>query len=237
MLVLSPLEQQFFFATRSAKHGLVTMELFKALKLCSDGTLKVIVSRLLKKKALTKLKNGVYVWTVERGIDDVFYAATFVFNGYLAFSTALYLHKLNDQFPFTMFVATHEQSASRSIGEVEVKAVAIHKKAFGIQNLGDYVVSTIPKTIYDCFHLSEYAGGYSAILRAVYEAKMTKEQWLDFLNYVQKFEKPFYVSKISALLYLLGETDRPVPKWVLATLGKPSKVVLNKRELLHWWYV
>ena len=236
MLTLSPLGQSLFFFTRSAKHGIVPIDIFKSLQLCGESTLKVILSRLLKKGALIKLKNGLYSWNVEGGgVEDFFYASQATYDGYLGFSTALYLHGLTDQYPFTLFVVTPNKSASKRIGDVELKAVAMHKRAIGTHQLGDYLVSTVPKTLYDCFHLPEYSGGLSVILRAVYEAKLNESQWREFLTYVDKFESQASKKKIGAYLNLLKETDRPVPAWVVSQLGK-ANLKLDKNELLSWWF-
>ncbi len=237
MLTISPLGQQLFFATKGTKHGVVTLEFFKNLELCREGTLKVVISRLLKKGALLKLKNGVYAWNMEgNGVEDMFFAAQNVFNGYLAFSTALYLRGLSEQFPFTIYIATRGKSASRIFGQTELKAVAIHSRATGVERLGDYEVSSVAKTIYDCFHLPEYAGGLSAVLEAIHRANMNKIQWAEFLTYVDRFESNNSKKKIGAYLNLLQETDKPVPSWVVSHLGK-AELKLDKKELLYWWFV
>ncbi len=236
MLTLSTLEQKLFFATRSAKHGIVSIETFKDLGFCVQDTLRVIISRLLKKGALAKLKRGLYAWNLEGNVfDDVFYVGQSIYSGYLAFSTALYLHGLTDQFPFTVFVATRGNSSSKRVGNVEFKAVAVRSRATGAEVKNSYFISTVAKTVYDCFHLPEYGGSYALILHAVYNAKMDEKQWREFLHYVEKFEGPSSKKKIGAYLHLLGETDRPVPKWVVSKLGK-ANLKLDKKELLSWWF-
>ena len=236
MLILSPVEQGLYFSTQGAKHGVVVMETFRELGLCTVGTLKVVISRLLKKGALLKIKNGVYVWNLAgSGFGDVFFIGQNAFDGYIAFSSALYLHKLFDEFPFTIFIATRSKSASKFFGQTEVQAVALNGRAVGVQRLGEYWVSTLPKTLYDCFHLPDYGGGIGKILWAVYKAQLTKQQWMEFISYVEKFELNSSKRKIGAFLALLDKTDHPVPRWVLKKLGT-SNAKLDQRKLLSWWY-
>ncbi len=255
---LSALEQQIYFLSQGAKNNIITYDTIRSWRLADENVINVILSRMCKKGWLTRLKKGVYLLSgYGKGIVDIFYTAQFVYSGYLAFSTALYLHKLIDEMPFTIYIATKGISASKHFGEYNIKAVSLGKRATGMQLIGDYWISTIPKTLYDCFHFPEYGGGYSRILKSVHSSKMNEKQWDEFINYVKKFDSDASCQKIGYLLDLLKKTNVDIPSFVLSYLQKRvrSVVSIGKRKakgkfnkkwkiidhigeqtLLSWWY-
>jgi predicted transcriptional regulator of viral defense system len=254
---LSALEQQIYFLSQGAKNNIITYDTIRSWGLADENVLNVVLSRMCKKGWFTRIKRGVYLLSgYGKGIVDIFYTAQFVYPGYLAFSTALYLHKLIDEMPFTIYIATKEISGSKNLGEYTIKAVSLGKRAIGIQRIGDYWISTIPKTLYDCLHFPEYGGGYSRILKSIHSAKMNEKQWEEFIDYVKKFDSDASCQKIGYLLDLLKKTRMNIPSSVFSylqkrvksvvLLGKGTKGKFNKKwkivdrigeqTLLSWWY-
>ncbi len=261
---LSPLEQRVYNACEGARGNLASIKVIESFKLSDDNTIRVVVSRLCKKKWFKRVKNGLYFVQTPfaTGLEDEFAYAQNAFNGYLGFSTALYLHKLSDQLPFEITVVTRSKSAVKKDGEYSFRAVSMGKKAFGSQTLcagegggGNYVVSTRAKTLYDCLLHPNLAGGLSIVLKAFFDARLSEKEWREFFWFAQKFEKNAFFQRLGYLLSLLAEKDNGVEKAVLeckkkvkakAYLQGRKKGVyvkewmvfdnIGKKKLLGWWY-
>jgi predicted transcriptional regulator of viral defense system len=176
---------------RKAKHGVFSVEEAKGWQLCSERVLRVTLARMAEKGLVKRLGRGLYfappLEQPQAQVDDLMYAAQRLLGGYLAFATALYLHRLREEVPYTIYVATFGESGSRKFGEIEVKAVALRKAAVGVQRINDYVVSTRAKTLFDCLSLPRYGGGASSLVQAFKKAKLTDWEWREFFGYVKKF--------------------------------------------------
>ncbi|MBI5636136.1 hypothetical protein HY993_04205 [Candidatus Micrarchaeota archaeon] len=263
---LSPLEQRVYNACEGARGNLASIGVIESLKLSDDNTIRVVVSRLCKKKWFKRVKNGLYFVQTpfSSGLEDEFAYGQNVYNGYLGFSTALYLHKLSDQLPFEITVVTRSKSAVKKEGEYSFRSVAMGRKAFGSQTLGtgmgsggrgNYVVSTRAKTLYDCLLHPDLAGGLPLVLKAFFDARLSEKEWREFFWFAQKFEKNAFYQRLGYLLSLLPEKDGFVEKAVLecgkkikakAYLQGRKKGEYNKewmvfdnvgrKKLLGWWY-
>ena len=187
------IEMRLHALARRSKHALFSLSEARSWRLCSPSSLAVTLHRMVKKGLLVRLWRGLYYApSVEQPaapVDDLLYAAQKMFGGYLAFATALYLHRLRDEFPFTVFVATFSTSTSRSMGVAEVKAVALRERAVGVQQMGDYVVSSRAKTLFDCLYLPSFGGGEPAMISVFKKARLSKSEWKEFFGYVRSFEK------------------------------------------------
>ena len=130
-------------------------------------------------------------------LKDAFAAAQATFNGYLGFSSALYLHKFITETPFTITVVTTNTSASKVFGHYEFRAVALKNKAVGCEVKGSYSVSTRAKTLFDCIYLPVYSVEEKKIVESFREARLTGKEWKEFEGYVKRFvrknaRKEFY---------------------------------------------
>src|SRR5271157_2455669 len=133
---LSPLEQRIYFATRNARDGVVFLEILDSLRLTDKRTLLFALSKMAKKGWLMRLRKGIYLVS-EPGtaaITDPFAISTYVFPGYNAFSSALYVHKLTDMVPFEISVATRNESRIKRIGGYTFRAVALKKRYGGSED-------------------------------------------------------------------------------------------------------
>ncbi|MEM4360063.1 MAG: hypothetical protein QXT45_06005 [Candidatus Bilamarchaeaceae archaeon] len=237
---------------------IIPLELIRSWKLAKDSSLNVIMHRLCKEKKLLRIKRGLFyvLRPGEEHIDNIYEVALAIYPGYLGFSTALELRGLMDEMSFTIYVITSHTRGRRQMGEYEIKAVPLGRRAFGFERLGDYNVSTVAKTIYDCLKKPGFAGGYPKVLRAVYYAEMKNEDWEELLYYLEKFEKGSFLRKTGYLVELLKkETGKRIPDWVFRRLRKKKggkawlgrgKGTHNRRwnvmdcmgksALLSWWY-
>ncbi|MBI4162877.1 MAG: hypothetical protein HY513_04285 [Candidatus Aenigmarchaeota archaeon] len=253
---LSNIEEKVYFA--SLDSGAVKFETIKTWGIASNGTMKVVMHNLVKKGYFQRIKKGVYIAKKpgEPPLLDALYIAENIYKGYLAFSTALFIHKLAEELPFSIYIATKYASYQRTEGAYKIKAVAMGNRLLGTTKVDDYNVSTMPKTIYDCFHLPQYSGGYPNILKAVFNAKMNEKQWKEFMRYVEKFRSYAFCQRTGYMLSLLKkETKINIPDSVINFMeaqvkydvalgnGKGNYIKkwnltdsLGRGKLLSWWY-
>jgi len=141
-------------AIEASPNGIASLELLESLRLCGRDSLKTALSRLGKAGRIVRLKRGVYSASP---MKDAFTCAQATYNGYLAFSSALYLHGMATEMPFAITVATAATSEVKRFGQFEFRAVALGKRAVGFERKGAYVVSTKAKTLFDCLCLPRYS--------------------------------------------------------------------------------
>lgn len=254
-------EQKIYFLAAKAPHGVIGYETIQSWGLTGKEALRVAVHNLCRKGWFARLKRGLYAVQdpAGGGLDDPFYVSNHLFQGYMAFATALNFHNLLEDVPATIFVATRKTSGSRRIGAEEFRAVSIGRRFGGYSRYGDYIVSTRAKTIYDCLHLPHYAGGYPAILKSLRVAKMKENEWRELVDYAKRFETPAFCQRLGYFLDVLAKTGLRIPPYVSSFLEKNSgqkpvradpssrahgkyvrkwRIVDNigKEKLLHWWY-
>ncbi len=219
---MSPTEQRIYFALQNSGNHLFDTGLIRSYKLCSNGMLLPALASLVKKGWLTRIKRGLYTTDIS---TDPFKIGPYMFNGYLAFSSALYVYNAYDETPSVVYVANVNISAARHIGGIEVKGVAMHKRALGTTAYEGYAISTKAKTIYDCFYLPENVGGYGKILRAITLLKMNTADWTEFLSYVNRFEKDGFKRRIGYMLEMLNGIGNFVPRKVIGDLNVGGSTV------------
>ncbi|MEW5996903.1 MAG: type IV toxin-antitoxin system AbiEi family antitoxin domain-containing protein [Candidatus Micrarchaeota archaeon] len=256
---LTGLEAKIYSFASKARKGIITMDIIDSWGLAKKSVLKVVLSKMVRKGLLMRLKKGVYAFQPlgARGmVGDVFEAGSEIFGGYIGFATALNIYGLMDEVPFTVYVVTVNKSGRRELGQYEIKAVAMGKRAVGTTEYNGIFISTIPKTIYDCLHIPEYGGGYPKILKAISLAEMDAEGWEEFLGYAERFGSAAFCQKIGYLLERMRDyTGIAVPEFVLERLHKKVKSTVRigeergkynakwkvsdgfrEEELFGWWY-
>jgi predicted transcriptional regulator of viral defense system len=119
-------------------------------------------------------------------LRDSFAAAQAAFNGYVGFSSALYLHGLIAELPLTVTVVTRSVSGEKRIGGFEFKAVALKEKAVGFERRDGRVVSTRAKTLFDCLLVPRYSIESEKLAQAFRQARLSKNEWKEFDFYVKK---------------------------------------------------
>lgn len=181
-----PLEitRKVLSAIENSPSGIATLDIIESLKLCDRNTLKTTLSRLNKSGKILRLKRGVYS---SNPLKDAFAAAQAVFNGYLGFSSALYLHGLITELPFTVTVVTTGVSRLKRIGNYEFRAVSLGEKAAGFEKKGAYSVSTRPKTLFDCLYLPRYSVEMQKLAEAYRHAGLSAKECVEFDSYVKRF--------------------------------------------------
>jgi len=216
------------------------------------------VHGLISKGYLFKLKKGLYLVNEEGKlvIKNPYTIASALFRGYIGMSSALKIHGLLDYEPFTIFVVTPNTSSEKRIADYAFKAINLGKKATGQCFLDGVYVSTLSKTLFDCFYRPRYSN-YGDITKAVYEANGI--DWKEFLYYFMRFASPSLYQRTGYVLdQLKKETGLDIPEHVIKHLGshlrtrtrllpsdrrsgvyvKEWKVMDNvgKQRFLSWWY-
>ncbi|MHA1144923.1 MAG: type IV toxin-antitoxin system AbiEi family antitoxin domain-containing protein [Candidatus Helarchaeota archaeon] len=261
-IYLSKSEQEIFNPLFKSNEWIITNEQIKNIFYHKKGTtVNKILSRLIEKGYLYKIKRGVYLVQKDPSkspfMDDPFELGLFLYNGYLALGTALRIYDLSDYESFTIYIVTPNISRSKIIGQYTFRAVAFGKKATGITHYKKYYVSTIEKTFFDCFVKPQYAGGYSEITKALFQQNVLN--WSEFLEYVKELSTDSMCQKIGYILDLMKkEVDFSMPETILQYLKKRVrtktklistqkskgkyekewKIIDNygKDRILSWWY-
>ncbi|MCL5093025.1 MAG: hypothetical protein M1128_00985 [Candidatus Marsarchaeota archaeon] len=171
-------------AVENSPNGIARLETLESLQLCDKFTLKTTLSRLGKSGRIIRLKRGVYS---SNPIKDAFIVAQCIYNGYLGFSSALYVHKLIAELPFVVTVVTTYKSGATAIGAYEFRAIAMKEKAIGFENVGDLTVSTRAKTLFDCIYLERYSIERDKLMEAYKTAKLSPDELKEFDSYAKRF--------------------------------------------------
>jgi len=257
-IYLSKQEQKVFNVVSSIDiaYTYEIKDLFPNLK---SYQINKICSSLSSKGYLYRVKRGIYL--VQKKPFDIpiiknpYKTALALFKGYIGFSSALRIYDLLDYEPFTVFVVTKNTSREKRIGEYTFKSVAMSRKAMGMTYYKDIYISTIAKTFFDCFYKPQYGGGYSTITKALYDAKLDRNE---FIRYFELASSSLCQRTGYVLELLKKETDKKFSKEILRCFKKrvksntkllPSgrsrgkyikewKVLdnLGKENILSWWY-
>ena len=73
------------------------------------------------------------------------------------------------------------------MGEYQFKAISLKEKAVGFEKIGNKVVSSRAKTLFDCLYLPEYSIERQKLIGAYRDAGLSKKEWPEFDLYVEKF--------------------------------------------------
>lgn len=188
-------------AIQNAPNGIITIDLLKSLRLCNSFTLKTTLSRLNKSDRIIRLKRGTYS---TNPIENAFIAAQATFDGYIGFSSALYLHMLIAEMPFSITVVTVNESKLKKFNSYEFKAIALKNKAVGFEEKNGITVSTRAKTLFDCLYLEKYSIEEKKLIEAYQMKPLTPQEIREFNMYITKFvipskRKKFKEAKIKIL--------------------------------------
>ena len=164
-----------------------------------------ICHSLITKGYLYPLKRGAYLVNPTPSthpiIKNPFTLAPYITNGYLGFSSALRLYDLIDYESYTIFIVTKKKSSQTTIGNYVYKTIAMGRKATGTTYYKNLYVSTIEKTIFDCFYRPQYAGGYQEIAKAL--LSIDHIPWTKIRSYFHSFASDAHYQRTGYILDLL----------------------------------
>lgn len=188
---------------------------------------------LISKGYFYPVKRSVYIVndisTNKPIISNPFKLASYINKGYIGFSSALRLYDLIGYEPFTIFIVTKNKSSELNIGNYLFKTVSIGKKATGATFYRNVYISTIEKTVFDCFYKPQFAGGYRELAKALINIK--KINWDQVLIYFNKFASNALFQRTGYVLELLKENIQ-LPNHILKEfrkhVGNTTKLIPNK---------
>ena len=140
--------------------------------------LPALLENLADKRILSRIERGKYCrygFREEHVIGNYLVA-----DGVIAYWSALHHYGLTEQFPNSVFVQTTKVKQDKTVFGVYYKFVKIapHKQMGVIwEGYGNhrYRVTSLEKTLADCFDLPQYSGGYAELIRAFREADVHSE--------------------------------------------------------------
>lgn len=177
------------------KAGIAEFRVLDSLGLTSPNSLCVTLSRLIKAGEFYKPTRGIYV----SKDADPFLVATALKPGYLSLSTALYLHHLIEEYPFTIYVASSTRDSLR-LGEHEIHYFKAKSYLGAIEK--PYKMATVEKAIYDCLLHADLVG-YAKIAKALHNSEISSKTFLS----LSKGECGAFFQRLGYVLSLLPKRD------------------------------
>ena len=197
-----------------------SFSVLSSLNLTSDNSLRVILSRMLKKGEINSPKKGLYASLHA----DPFLISTLINQGYVSLSSAYYLHGLITEYPFTIFIGS-EVSESLRFGEHNLRYfIADNYK--GLLNK-DYRIAGVEKAVYDGLKNPGLVD-YRTTLRAFFHS--SKFDVGLFLRICSNEPNSFY-QRLGYLLSLLPEKSSSASKLISICRKRVKSVIyLNGRS-------
>lgn len=140
------------------------------------------IETLVKRGLLSRIEKGKYC---RHNFSEEYVIANYLApEGAVAYWSALNLHGLTTQFPNTVFVQTPKLKRNKKVFGVSYqfikvkpsKAVCYEQSGYGNHA---FKLTTIEKTIVDCFDLPNYNGGYAELILALMKAKLNNKKLIE----------------------------------------------------------
>jgi len=131
----------------------------------------------------TRLEKGKYCRNTFR--NEYAIANALTVDAIIAYWSALNIHGLTEQFPNKIYVQTMKNKNEREIFGVEYQFIRVKSNkliGFDVTGTGSnkFRISSIEKTIVDCFDLVEYSGGFMELIRAFYRTKLNGTKLIEY---------------------------------------------------------
>jgi predicted transcriptional regulator of viral defense system len=180
-----------------------------------------------------------------------------IYPGYAGFTTALRYYHLIDYEPFTVYTVTYSKFAKIQLGQYELVFIGMGERSLWKPVHDGFWVSTLEKTLFDCFYKPQRVGGLSVVTQAIYEADGV--DWKEFIRIIDLYASTPLCQRIGYILELVSEEiGKVVPRSVLVHLRRkvryrtkldvgskaPSKYCskwmvqdnVGRENILGWWY-
>src|SRR3989338_2096885 len=178
------------------KAGVAEFRVLDSLELTSSNSLRVTLNRLVKEGEFYNPTKGIYV----SKDADPFMVATILRPGYLSLGTALYLHHLVEEYPFTIHIASSKRGSFR-LGEHEL----LYFKAKNYSGLVEkpYKMASVEKAVYDCLLHADLVG-YAKIAKALHNSEISAKKFLS----LSRGEEGAFFQRLGYILSLLPKLDK-----------------------------
>lgn len=162
--------------------NIFTLETLKQLLGNQVERINELVENLVNKRILSRIERGKYCRYNFR--DEKVIGSFLVPDGAIAYWSALHHYGLTEQFPNSVFVQTTRAKQDKNVFGVYYKFIKISesKQAYLVkEGYGNhsYHITSLEKTIADCFDLPQYSGGYAELIRAFDEAVLDSNKLIE----------------------------------------------------------
>ena len=218
-------------------------EATKALPHSSKSALKELLSNMVKRGLLMRLKKGLYyIIPYEQEADafmpDWHLIAEHLTKGtehYIGYYSALQIHNLITQpsLKEQIVVAKQTRPSTLKIKNVTFQFIYHNEKHFfgskkiWIDSFNKVTCSDLEKTFVDCLFKPDYAGGIVEVARAIHSSK-DKINFDKILEYTQRFKSQAVIKRLGFLLETL-DLETGIIKQLLK--AKTASYVLLDTEL------
>ena len=223
-----------------------------ALQQSSKSALKELLSDMVKRGLLMRLKKGLYYIIpyekeAETYMPDWHLIAGHLAKGtdyYIGYYSAFQIHNLITQPSLKEQIVVAKQIRPSTLKIKDVKFQFIYhnmKHFFGskkiwIDSFNKVICSDLEKTFVDCLFKPDYAGGIVEIARAIYTSK-DKIKFDKLLEYTERFNSQAVIKRLGFLLEILKiETEitkqlfkSKTASYVLLDTELPQSGKLNSR--------
>ena len=173
-------------------------ELNKFFKFAAMPTIKEMAFSLVRKGALIRLNRGRYLVQKTDESYDPLYMANYVFDGYIALSSALFIYGYDPTRSFVIWGVTSSRKKVRKIGEYTYVSMPMGKFTFGATTYKGYKVSTMAKTIFDCIYNIHYMGDLKPLMDMIHD--MDRRQFGDLISYIRRYNNSSFTQRTGFIL-------------------------------------
>ena len=204
----------------------------KLLRLAEKSTIKEVSFRLAKKGFLVRLKRGRYLVIKAPENRDALKIASYIFDGYIALTSALFVYGYNQTKSFVIWGTTSSRKQIRKIGEYTYVALPMGKLVFGSIYLNGYRVSTKAKTLFDCVYNIHYVEDLGPLMGLIHDMK--EEDFSELLGYLRLVKNSSLIQRIGFILEKAGAPKETLSE--IRGLSGKSVVGLDKKNKRHLRY-
>jgi len=250
-------EQEIYFALE--KLGL---KVFSVSDLLTQGFKKRVIHdalvSLAKKGVVARVRRGVYVRAEPKFLFDskqqtesalLVAAKTAQEKYYIGYASAMQLHGVTEQVPFTVYAASTKQRRDFKYGNHKIKFVKVgRRKFFGYTQMKlsgqEIMVSNMEKSIVDCVDHPEYCGGIENAKQMIGELAAKDLDWERVKAYALRMRNQALIHRLGYVLEQISLQKRgKIPEKVIKALHgkvKPQVYYLERGaagNFVKRWYV
>lgn len=179
-----------------------------------------LLHNLYEKGYLNRARKDLYYNA--RKLDSFYKLAMEINEGYIGLGSALRHYNLIEYEDFTIFVMTRDFQKNIPLNGTEYGIIFIPVKNLftGFRKEGDFYISTVEKTIFDCFLKPRFVG-FANITKALYDAKL---DWNKFLGFFRIAGNNSLCQRAGYILEMMKKAAKlNIPEFVLESLQKNAK--------------
>lgn len=196
------------------------------MRFAKTSTVKELAFRLTQKKFFVRLSRGRYVVVKIPSVYDPLKIANYIFDGYIALSSALFVYGYNQARSFSIFGTTAFRKKIRKIGEYEYTAVPMGRLTSGVCYHDGYKVSTKAKTLFDCIYNIQFVDDLGPLFRLVRD--MGQEDFDELFVYLKLSKN---LSMIQRTGFFLEKAHAPKNIIYKLDAAKGNSIIkLNKKD-------